>query len=342
MNEQDNRIELDGSQGEGGGQILRTALTLSMITGTPFRIEHIRAKRTKPGLLRQHLTAVLAAADVCGATVEGAIIGSQTLSFQPGPICAGNYTFAIGTAGSCTLVLQTVLPALWFADGPSQVTVSGGTHNSMAPPADFLSRAWLPLVRQMGVVTDLELKRHGFYPAGGGELIATVTPTSALTPISLTNRGEIRTIRAEAIVAGVPFSVAKRELERICSQITYVDTKVRELPAREGPGNAVLIEIEHEGVTEVFTGFGEKGTPAEKVADRVARQARHYLASQACVGEHFADQLVLPLALAGGGTFTTTTPSEHLRTNAGVVEKFLPVACNIEQIDDHNWTVVVD
>ena len=342
MKDQDNCIELDGSQGEGGGQILRTALTLSMITGTPFRIERIRARRSKPGLLRQHLTAVLAAAEVCSASVDGAVIGSQALSFKPGPICGGNYSFAIGTAGSCTLVLQTILPALWFADGPSQVTVSGGTHNSMAPPADFLCRAWLPLVRQMGAVTELELKRHGFCPAGGGELVATVTPTPALTPLSLGSRGEIRKIRAEAIVAGVPYGVARRELERICGQIAYVDTRVRELPAREGPGNAVLIEIEHDGVTEIFSGFGEKGTPAETVADRVARQARHYLASQACVGEHLADQLLLPLALAGGGAFTTTTPSGHLRTNAQVIEKFLPVACDIAQIDNNNWTVEVD
>lgn len=341
MNKQENQIELDGSQGEGGGQILRTALTLSMITGTPFCIERIRAKRSKPGLLRQHLTAVQAAADICGATIDGAYIGSQTLNFKPGPIRGGDYTFAIGTAGSCTLVLQTVLPALWFADSPSTVTVSGGTHNSMAPPADFLSRAWLPAVRQMGVVTELELKRHGFYPAGGGELFATVTPTPALTPLALNSRGEIRGIRAEAIVAGVPFGVAKRELERICSQIAYVDTRVRELPAREGPGNVVLIEIEHDGVTEIFTGFGEKGTLAEKVADRAARQARHYLASRACVGEHLADQLLLPLAMAGGGCFTTTTASEHLETNARVIEKFLPVACDVAQIDDLNWSVKV-
>src|ERR1700759_1132169 len=133
-------IELDGSQGGGGGQILRTALTLSMITGTPFRIERIRAGRSKPGLLRQHLTAVNAAAQICGAEVSGAEAGSQTLSFVPGKIRGGNYRYAIGTAGSCTLVLQTVLPALWFADAPSTVTVSGGRHNTAGPPAALLLR----------------------------------------------------------------------------------------------------------------------------------------------------------------------------------------------------------
>jgi hypothetical protein len=165
-------IELEGSQGEGGGQILRTALSLSMITGIPFAIERIRAGRRKPGLLRQHLTAVQAAAAVCGAEVEGAAPGSQRLRFKPGPVRGGDYFHAIGSAGSCTLVLQTVLPALWFADGPSTLRISGGTHNPAAPPADFLIRTWQPLLLRMGVTLDIQLQRHGFYPAGGGEMLA--------------------------------------------------------------------------------------------------------------------------------------------------------------------------
>lgn len=318
-------IELDGAHGEGGGQVLRAALTLSMITGTPFRIDRIRAKRPKPGLLRQHLTAVQAAAAISGAQVDGATPGSQQLSFEPGPIRGGDYRFAIGTAGSCTLVLQTVLPALWFADAPSTVTVSGGTHNTAAPPADFLLRVWAPLVARMGVTQDIELRRHGFYPAGGGEVRAQVTPCAALSPLKLTEPGALIALRAEAVVAGVPGAVAMRELERVRVQMANVDGRVRQLPAAEGPGNVLMIEVCRDGWSELFTGFGEKGVAAEAVADATVREARYYLASGAAVGEHLADQLVLPLALAGGGAFTTVRVSSHLQTHIAVIEKFLPL-----------------
>ncbi|HEY9101658.1 RNA 3'-terminal phosphate cyclase [Chitinimonas sp.] len=323
--EQQHCIELDGSQGEGGGQILRTALTLSMITGQPFRIEGIRAGRSKQGLLRQHLTAVQAAVAISGAQVEGASLGSQNLHFTPGPVRGGEYRFAIGTAGSCTLVLQTVLPALWFADAPSSVTVSGGTHNRAAPPADFLIYSWQPLLARMGAKQTLALQKHGFYPAGGGEVVAQVEPIAQLQPLDLLARGAHRSTRAEARVAAVPVGVAKRELERVAAQLGAIDTQVRELPAREGPGNILLITVAHEGVTEVFSGFGEKGISAEAVADAAATEARHYLESGAAVGEHLADQLLLPLALAGRGSFTAMLASSHFSTNIGVIEKFLPV-----------------
>ncbi|QNM97751.1 RNA 3'-terminal phosphate cyclase [Chitinimonas koreensis] len=339
MKEQD-IIELDGSQGEGGGQVLRTALTLAMITGRPFRIEHIRAKRSKPGLLRQHLTAVQAAAAVSSAQVDGAAVGSQTLRFAPGPIRGGDYRLAIGTAGSCTLVLQTVLPALWFADAPSTVTVSGGTHNKAAPPADFLIRAWQPLVRRMGAKLDITLRRHGFYPAGGGEVVASTEPCG-LQAITLIDRGERQALKAEALVAAVPGSVARRELERAGAQLACLGGRVRELPAGEGPGNALLIEVAHAQVTELFTSFGERGVSAEAVADHAARQARLYLESGAAVGEYLADQLLLPLALAGGGAFTTVSASSHLLTNIAVIEKFLPVEIAASAQADGRWLVEI-
>ncbi|MEV8470269.1 RNA 3'-terminal phosphate cyclase [Ralstonia sp. UNC404CL21Col] len=327
-------IELDGAQGEGGGQILRTALTLSMLTGTPFRIENIRAKRSKPGLLRQHLTAVQAAVQISGATVEGAEAGSQTLRFAPGAIRGGDYRFAIGTAGSCTLVLQTILPALWFADAPSTVSVSGGTHNRAAPPVDFLIRAWLPLVARMGVTQTLALKRHGFYPAGGGEVVATVTPcTGVLTPLHLTERGAQRALRAEGIVAGVRGSVARRELDTLTRLVPGVEGTVRDLGNAEGPGNALVLDIEHEHVTEVFTGFGERGVTAETIGKEVAGAAQRYLQSSAAVDEYLADQLVLPMALAGAGAFTVVTASSHLLTNIGVIEKFLPVEVAVRPLE---------
>lgn len=326
-------IELDGSRGEGGGQILRTALSLSMITGRPFVIEHIRAGRKKPGLLRQHLTAVRAAAQLCGAEVEGAEAGSQRLRFKPGPVRGGDYRHAIGSAGSCTLVLQTVLPALWFADGPSTLSVSGGTHNPAAPPADFLIRAWQPLIRRMGVALDIRLARHGFYPAGGGEMLAETAPVTDWQPLHLNARGDLRRQSAVGVVAGVPAEVAKREMQRVASQLGVVDEELRVLPSSEGPGNVLLVVLEYPEVTEVFSAFGERGVPAETVADRAAREARLFRDSGAPVGEHLADQLLLPMALAGQGSLTTHMLSSHLKTNCQVIEAFLPVRFAFEALD---------
>ena len=332
-------IELDGSHGEGGGQILRSALTLSMITGTPFRIERIRAKRKKPGLLRQHRTAIEAAAAISHAHVEGDALGSQTLTFSPRTIRGGDYRFAIGSAGSCTLVLQTVLPALWYADAPATLRVSGGTHNPAAPPADFLIRAWLPLMRRLGALTEIELLRHGFYPAGGGEVRAIVAP-SRLAPLELIGRGALRAMRADAIVAAVPGNVARRELDVVARAFSGIDTQIRELPQREGPGNALLLEVAHQHVTELFTGFGKRGVSAETVANRVVQEVCAYLFSGAVAGEHLADQLALPLALAGGGCFTTSTTSSHLSTNLAVIERFLPVRARVES-SERGWMVSI-
>lgn len=318
-------ISLDGSRGEGGGQILRTALTLSMITGQPFRIEKIRAKRARPGLMRQHLTAVSAAAQISGARTLGAELGSTTLEFAPAALQGGSYDFAIGTAGSCTLVLQTILPALWYASSPSVVSVKGGTHNPAAPPADFLTQTWLPLVQRMGVDTGLELVRHGFYPAGGGQVRARVGNAPCARPIDVTDRGPLRMIRVESRVSGIPGVVARREIDRVAERLPGVEGRLCQLPDEQGPGNVLLAEVEHEHLTEVFVSFGEKGVTAETVADRLVKAVRRYLGSDAAVGEHLADQLVLPMALARGGVFTTTTVTPHLSTNLGVVEQFLPI-----------------
>jgi RNA 3'-terminal phosphate cyclase (ATP) len=339
-------IVLDGSQGEGGGQILRSALSLSMCTGTPFRIERIRAKRKKPGLLRQHLTAVNAAAEICGAKTEGAHIGSTLLKFTPGHIKAGDYQFAIGSAGSCTLVFQTVLPALLIADAPSRVRLQGGTHNPMAPPFHFLERAFVPLLRAMGADIKLELKRFGFYPAGGGDFTAEIQP-ARLVPLHLPVRGERKRSYAESFIAGVPGRVALRELEVVGNALGWKDEQlqVRGLPNEHGPGNALMITLEHEFVTEVYTAFGEKGVPAEQVAKRVVGEAREYLWSTAAVGEHLADQLLLPMALAAErgseSSFTCSTTSLHTTTNAEVIQRFLPVAIDITKVDAKCFEVKV-
>jgi RNA 3'-terminal phosphate cyclase (ATP) len=329
-------IELDGSAGEGGGQVLRTALTLSMITGQPFRIANIRARRNKPGLMRQHLVAVQAAAQVSGAEVTGAEVGSQAMSFVPGQLKPGDYQFAIGTAGSCTLVLQTLLPALLYCDKPSTVRISGGTHNPMAPPAQFLQRAYCRVLRAMGAQIDIDLVRSGFFPAGGGVLAASVTPCSGLRPLELLSRGKRLASFAESIIAGVPASVARRELECIGTGMGWGETQllVRNLPADQGPGNALVVTLEHENVTEVFTAFGEKMVRAEAVAKAVLQEVRRYIASAAAVDEHLADQLMLPMALAGGGRFSVARVSQHALTNADIIGRFLPISIGFEASTD--------
>ncbi|MBB2487752.1 RNA 3'-terminal phosphate cyclase [Mitsuaria sp. WAJ17] len=326
-------IEIDGSTGEGGGQILRTSLALSMCTGQPFALTRIRAGRPKPGLMRQHLTCVNAAAAVCGAQVLGAELSSQTLHFTPGPVRAGDYAFNVGTAGSCTLVLQTVWPALMMAEAPSRVKLGGGTHNPMAPPFHFLDRSYAPLLRRLGAEAELVLRRMGFYPAGGGEIEAVLWPArDLLQPFDLNERGALREAHAECFAPALPRSVARRELQQLGAGLGWHEAQLREAATRqnEGPGNALLATLVHEHVTEVFTAFGEKGVSAEQVAQAVVGEVRAYQASEAALGPHLTDQWALPLALAlwqrgGKASFTCTELTPHARTNFEVIERFLPV-----------------
>jgi RNA 3'-terminal phosphate cyclase (ATP) len=285
--------------------------------------------------MRQHLVAVQAAARICGAQVDGAAVGSQELLFTPGAIRGGDYRFAIGTAGSCTLVLQTVLPALLMADGPSTLTLSGGTHNPMAPPVQFLQRAYGRALAEMGATVDVQLARFGFYPAGGGEVTASVEPCARLRPCEWMTRGERRAAYAEAFVAGVPGRVAQRELECVGQAMGLNEDQLlnRGLPAEQGPGNVLLLTLDYEHVTEVFAAFGEKTVTAENVARHAVQCARRYLASNAAVAEYLGDQLMLPLALAGGGRFTVDKVSMHARTNAQVIETFLPVRFRFDEGD---------
>jgi RNA 3'-terminal phosphate cyclase (ATP) len=335
-------IEIDGTIGEGGGQILRSALGLSLVTGTPFRIQNIRAKRKKPGLMRQHLTCVQAATRIGCAKVDGDTIGSTTLTFepgsrQPGGIEGGNFHFAIGTAGSTSLVLQAVLPALLVARGPSRIVIEGGTHNPWAPPYDFLVHAFLPLLARMGADVQIELERPGFFPAGGGRIAVTVQPIGAggWKPLHLPERGAPQRREAIAYVANLPESVAKRELKVIGRKLQFESREllVRELPNSQGPGNMVSIVVASEHVTEVFTGFGELGKPAENVAGEAVHHAKEYLKSDAPVGRYLADQLLLPMAMAGAGSFRALPLSRHTRTNIQVVEMFLPVAVRHDDAD---------
>ena len=321
----DRMITIDGSIGEGGGQVLRTALALSLATGRPLRIENIRSKRPKPGLLRQHLTAVQAATAVGDAQVEGDAIGSTTLTFEPRAIRPGNYRFAVGTAGSATLVMQTVLPPLLLASGESTLVLEGGTHNPWAPPFDFLERAFVPLVNRLGPRVETTLKRPGFYPAGGGAFAVTVRPAKALGRLELTNRGEVVARRVTAIVANLPRHIGEREVRVALGGLNWNREygAVVSVDEAAGPGNLLLIELQSEHVTEIATGFGEVGIAAEAVADRAVKEMRRYLAAGAPVGIHLADQLLTVLALSEGGVFTTVSLSRHALTNIEVIRRFL-------------------
>lgn len=318
-------ITIDGSQGEGGGQILRSALTLSLATGTPLRIERIRAGRTKPGLLRQHLTAVKAAAAIGRAEVTGAELGSTALGFAPGPVVPGDYEFAIGSAGSTLLVLQTVLLPLALADAPSWLRLQGGTHAMAAPSFDFAARAFLPLLHRMGFHARAALHRHGFYPAGGGVIEVEIMPRGRPVPLVLEERGVLIGRRIEAVVANLPLHIAARETATVGRLLHWPPEAIgpgREIAA-DGPGNCLTVTVEHEHVTEMFTGHGRAGVRGEDVAVEAAQAVSAYLAGPAPVGPHLADQLLLPMALGAGGRFVTVTPTPHTLTNIAVIEAFL-------------------
>ena len=336
-------IEIDGSEGEGGGQILRSSLALSVITGTPVRFRNVRAKRAKPGLRRQHLAAVRAAAAISGAKLRGDAVGSRELRFEPGEVRPGEHSIAIGTAGSTTLVLQTVLWPLLLADAPSEVVIEGGTHNPMAPTFEFLDRTFLPQVRRMGVDAEFILERHGFYPAGGGKLRASLRP-SRLTPSSWGERGKARGVDARALVSNLPLGIAKRELGTVFAALDWPRNAGKSLRVESnGPGNALLLAATFDSGCTVVSSIGSKGKRAEDVAQEAADEMQRFLDDGAPIDEHLADQLLLPMALAGGGDFVTGAPSLHTRTNASVIARFLPVQTSFTQRDDGLWRVdVVD
>jgi len=329
-----NMVTIDGAEGEGGGQVLRTSLALSLITGTPLRIENIRAKRDKPGLLRQHLTAVNAAAAIGDATVDGAALGSTSLTFAPRGVRAGEYSFAIGTAGSTMLVLQTILLPLSVAGETSTVTIEGGTHNPTSPPFDFIERAFLPLLHRMGADVTLTLERPGFYPAGGGKIVVRIAPAKKLARLVLDERGELVTRIARAIVANLPYTIAQREAQTAVEELGWPaeSAQALTLTGSPGPGNAISVIIGYERVTDVFTAFGERGVRAEQVAHDAAKQAKRYINSGAAVGEHLADQLLLPMAVGEGGSFTSTPLSSHSTTNIEVIRRFVDVRIETEEV----------
>ncbi|MCP5045576.1 MAG: RNA 3'-terminal phosphate cyclase [bacterium] len=335
-------ILINGALGEGGGQILRTSLGLSLYTGKPFRIENIRANRKKPGLLRQHLTAVNAASEISGATALGARLGATELEFTPGQCKGGQYRFNIGTAGSTTLVLQTLLPVLLTGKHHYEILLEGGTHNMMAPPYDFLDDSFLGVLGEMGAQVHAELLRYGFYPVGGGRFRVKSTGVDALKPLDLTDRGEIVEQGATCMVSQLPHRIASEEAEIVAELMGWPRHFCKsESVKSNGPGNVVLVKLRSEHVTEVFSGFGKKGRPLRDVAEEAAVQARTYLENNLTAGRYLADQLLIPMAIAGGGRFITGKPSLHLETNGEVIKMFMDVEVDCNELDEQRYLVTI-
>lgn len=339
-------IRIDGAHGEGGGQMVRSSLALALVTGQPVLIENIRARRKKPGLQRQHLTAVTAAAEIGRARIEGAEIGSSRLVFEPHEVRPGDYHFDVGSAGSTGLVLETILPALVLAAGPSRVTLEGGTHNPLAPPFEFLAHAYLPLVERLGPRVTALLERPGFYPAGGGRATVSIQPAERLAGLELLDRGPTLDRQVRAVVANLPRHIAQRECHTILGLSGWNPGQFRAEEARgaRGPGNVVLIELHSQHVTEVFAAFGQRGVPAERVASLAWSEAADYLRSGAPVGPHLADQLMLPLAIAAGlygatSVYRTMPLTPHSTTHLDLVQRFLKISAQVEPQRDGDCVV---
>ena len=321
-------IEIDGSMGEGGGQVLRTSLGLSILTGRPLMISNIRASRKKPGLMRQHLTCVKAAARIGAAETEGAEISSQRLVFRPQMVVPGSYEFSIGTAGSTTLVLQAILPALICADGPSTIVVRGGTHNDMAPPWDFLDRVFFDALRKMGVGIKANLHEYGFFPAGGGCIEVSIDPVKKLKPFEFRHLGEIVTRKATILNSGLKGEIIQRERKTLEAKLGWRSSEIvtQEIRNSPGSGNILMLEVSDGHSRELVSAVAKRGKRAEHVAADACRDLHSYLKTGAPVGVHLADQLLIPMAMAGGGSFRCKRPTPHTRTNAEVISRFLDIS----------------
>jgi len=324
-------IEIDGSYGEGGGQILRTSLALSAILRKPFTIHHIRSKRKNPGLQAQHLEAVEALARMTEAQTDGVKFGSQKITFSPQKILPGDYQFEVRTAGSITLLLQGILLPLCLAHETSKLTLVGGTHVPWSPTFHYLSQVLLHTLKSMGVDAEAAIERWGFYPKGGGKIQLIINPIHELKPISLVDRGLLKKIRGLSAISNLPKHVAERQKDQALKRIQRelkIDPEINllyDVPSN-GPGSFLFLLAEYEKTVAGFSSFGARGKPAEKVADEAVDDLKDYIESEGCIDSHLADQLVPFMALAkGNSSFTTTRITEHLLTNLWVVKHFLEV-----------------
>jgi RNA 3'-terminal phosphate cyclase (ATP) len=330
-------IEIDGSSGEGGGQILRTSLALSILTGRPFKLLNIRANRAKPGLQPQHLMCVKAAGAICGATYKGAAVGSSTLYFEPGEVKSGDYAFAIGTAGATALVLHTVyLPLALRGTAPSRVTISGGTHNPHAPCHHFNAVTWGGYLAKLGIAIEQDMVRPGFYPRGGGEIRAAIQPCARVSGLTLIERPELTTAGGFSAVANLPATIAKRQAQRISTMLKREKIEshipIEEWEGSLGAGTVAAVIFRQAPVPALFFGLGERGKSAESVADDALDEALRFRESGAPVDEHSADQLLLPLAFSPDRSeYRVSRVSRHLTTNIETVRTFVDRTIRLDE-----------
>jgi RNA 3'-phosphate cyclase len=327
-------IEIDASFGEGGGQILRSALSLSVITGQAMRLTNIRARRPQPGLKPQHLEAVEAAAQISSARVEGASLGSQSLVFEPTGLESGDYVFDIGTAGSTSLLLQTLVLPLSFAMGLSRLTLRGGTHVPWSPCYHYLQWQWLPYLEVAGYHLECSLERAGFYPRGGGVIHANIMPSHHLTPLRLTSRGRLLRLRGLSGVGRLERSIAERQRsqasERLHKLGVALEMEITEVPAAS-PGTFLILQAEFEGGRCCAFALGARHKRAEKVADEAVDDLLADIGSGGAIDAWLADQLLLPLAFVPGiSELSVSRVSQHLCSNAELLGYFLPVSVEIE------------
>ncbi len=339
-------LTIDGSEGEGGGQILRTALALSMVTGRPFEIVSLRAGRKRPGLRPQHLAGVRAAAKICSATVTGDSIGSRTVRFEPGAVRKGTYEFDIGTAGSTSLLLHSLYLPLALASGRTVLRLTGGTHVPFAPTFHYLEGQWAPLLRRIGIEVELQLLRAGYYPEGGGQIRAKVRPAPSIQPLVLEARGRLKSLEGLSAVSNLPRSIGDRQrrraLQRLEEHGLYPGLQSVELPSR-GRGTALhLLAAFDGGARACFDALGARGKRAEAVADEACDALLQFLSTGGVIDGHAADQLILPLALAvGPSRLRVPRITSHLLTNAAVIQRFLDCRVAIDGAPDTEGSLTI-
>lgn len=347
-------LRIDGSHGEGGGQILRSSLALSAITGRPIRIENIRANRPNPGLAAEHLTAVLAVAQICNARISGAALDSQQLDFAPqSPAQAGEYGWDVakarpgGSAGAATLVLHAAYPPLALAAGPSIVRIGGGTHVDWSPSFDYLANVWAPMQSRMGVSVEVELDAWGWFPAGGGQITARISRDApdCFTPLKLVDKGALQAVRGRAVAANLPAHIAQRMADRARAMLADVTPSIHLEPERvraRCPGAGIFLTAQYENSLTGFSALGRQGTPSEAVAEAAVDALFDHERSGGALDRHLADQLLIPMALAGGvSCVTVESVSEHLRTNAWLIAQFDLAEITIDSSAENYATVTV-
>lgn len=327
-------ITIDGSYGEGGGQILRTALTLSAVTGKPFTIKNIRANRPNPGMKAQHLKSVEATGLITNAVMDGNKLNSTQLTFRPGPIKSGDYFFEIGTAGSTSLVLQTIFLPLSFAEHSSKVTITGGTHVSWAPCYHYLELQWLPCMKQIGLDAKLKLVKAGFYPQGGGEIMAEIQPSKNISPLTLLERGHLKSVYGISAFANLNPQVAERQknqaIQILQRKNLFPKIEIVEMPAR-GKNTMMLLLGQFENSQCCYYALGARGKPAEQVAQEAANDFLKFLDTSGVFDEYLADQILIPLSLtAGFSQYKTPKVTQHLVTNIEIIRYFISAEIGVE------------